>query len=127
MSLCIRPCRCPPWWIFSGYLLESPREGPDFTFYRGWRKGGPLPVVAVALAAEQLSSQSLRRLQHGFLLAKELLSNLMASGQSHRPDRIRETHREGSRFLKFICEAEALEAWKLLVRCCVEACDQSTK
>ena len=38
------------------------------------------------------------------------LSNLISSGQCHRADRIRVTHRVGSRFLKFIREAEALEA-----------------
>jgi hypothetical protein len=37
----------------------------------------------------------------------------MASGQIHRADRIRVTHREGSRFLKFTRKAEALEAWVL--------------
>jgi hypothetical protein len=37
----------------------------------------------------------------------------MASGQIHRADRIRVTHREGSRFLKFTRKAEALEAWEL--------------
>ena len=37
----------------------------------------------------------------------------MSSGQIHRADRIRVTHIEGSRFLKFTRKAEALEAWEL--------------
>lgn len=41
------------------------------------------------------------------------LPNLVASGQIHRADRIRVTHSEGSRCLKFIREEEALEAWEL--------------
>jgi len=61
----------------------------------------PSPVVAIALTAEHPSPQSLRRLEHEYSLAGEPLSNLMASGQIHRADRIRVTHREGSRLLKF--------------------------
>lgn len=71
------------------------------------------PVLAVTLAAEQPSPQSLRRLEHEGSRGAEPLPSLMASGQIHRADRIRVTHREGSRFLKFMREAEALEAWEL--------------
>jgi ATP-dependent Clp protease ATP-binding subunit ClpB len=39
------------------------------------------------------------------------MSNLMATGQIHRGDRIRVTHSEGSPFLMFFREAGALEAW----------------
>jgi ATP-dependent Clp protease ATP-binding subunit ClpA len=39
------------------------------------------------------------------------LSNLMASGQIHRGDRIRVGHSEASGSLMFVREAEALEAW----------------
>ena len=40
------------------------------------------------------------------------LSNLMATGQIHRGDCIRVTHSEGTPFLMFFREAEALEAWE---------------
>src|SRR5271170_6553526 len=56
----------------SGYVLEPLREGPDFTLYRGRQRGNAAPVLAVALAEEQPSPQSLRRLQHEFSLAAEL-------------------------------------------------------
>jgi hypothetical protein len=45
----------------SGYVLEILREGREFTVYRGRQRGNPLPVLAVALAAERPSPQSLRR------------------------------------------------------------------
>jgi propanediol dehydratase large subunit len=44
------------------------------------------------------------------------LSNLMASSQIHRGDRMRVTHREGSPFLMFFREAEALEGWEVAAR-----------
>ena len=97
----------------SFYLLESLREGPGSTLYRGRPNGSPSPVIAVALAAEQPSPQSLRRLEHEYSLGVEPLSNLMASGQIHRADRIRVTHREGSHFPKLLRDAEALEACEL--------------
>src|SRR5260370_11630692 len=56
----------------SGYVLEPLREGADFTLYRGRRHGNPSAVLAVALAAEQPSSQGLRRLEHEYSLAAEL-------------------------------------------------------
>jgi hypothetical protein len=39
----------------SGYLLESLRQGTDFTLYRGRRNGSRSPDFAVALAVEQPS------------------------------------------------------------------------
>src|SRR6202790_3398589 len=56
----------------SGYVLEPLREGSEFTLYRGRQHGNPLPLLAVALAAEQPSAQSLRRLEHEFPLAPDL-------------------------------------------------------
>jgi PAS domain S-box-containing protein len=56
----------------SGYVLESLREGPDFTLYRGRQNGNSSPVLAVALTAEHLSPQGLRRLEHEYSLAAEL-------------------------------------------------------
>src|SRR5712671_5913403 len=44
------------------------------------------------------------------------LSNLIASGQIHRGDRIRVSHREGSSFLMFFREAEVLEAQEVAGR-----------
>jgi hypothetical protein len=44
------------------------REDADFTLYRGWQHGNPSPVLAVALAAEQPSFQSFRRLEHEYSL-----------------------------------------------------------
>src|SRR5260370_16406691 len=56
----------------SGHVLVPLREGSDFTLYRGRQAGNPSPVLAVALAAEQPSPQSLRRLEHEYSLAAEL-------------------------------------------------------
>jgi PAS domain S-box-containing protein len=56
----------------SGYALEMLREGADFTLYRGRQHGNPAPVLVVALAEEQPSPQSLRRLEHEYSLAAEL-------------------------------------------------------
>jgi serine/threonine protein kinase len=56
----------------SGYVLEPLREGPDFTLYRGRQHGNLSPVLAVALAAERPSPQSLRRMEHEYSLAAEL-------------------------------------------------------
>jgi hypothetical protein len=53
----------------SGYLLESLREGPDFALYRDRRNGSPSPVLALVLAAEQPSPQSLRWLEQQYSLA----------------------------------------------------------
>src|SRR5437868_52289 len=56
----------------SGYALEPIREGADFTLYRGRQHGSASPVLAIALAAEHPSPQSLRRLEHEYSLAAEL-------------------------------------------------------
>ena len=56
----------------SGYVLETLREGAEFTLYRGRQHGNPLPLLAVSPAAEQPSPQSLRRLEHEYLLAADL-------------------------------------------------------
>ena len=56
----------------SGYVLEPLREGPDFTLYRGRQNGNSSPVLAIALTAEPLLPQGLRRLEHEYSLAAEL-------------------------------------------------------
>ena len=56
-----------------GYVLESSlREGGEFTVQRGRRRSDSCPVLVVALAAEQPSPQSLRRLEHEFSLEADL-------------------------------------------------------
>jgi hypothetical protein len=55
----------------SEFALEQLREGADFTVYRGRQRGNPTPVLVVAPAAERPSPQSLRRLEHEYLLAAE--------------------------------------------------------
>ncbi len=62
----------------SGYELVLLREGVDFTLYRGRQQGNPSSVLAIALAAEQPSLQSLRRLEHEYSLAAELDSTWAA-------------------------------------------------
>jgi PAS domain S-box-containing protein len=64
--------RLPSMKELSGYMLDPLREGLDVTLYRGRQDGNPSPVLAVALAAEQPSSQGLRRLEHEYSLAAEL-------------------------------------------------------
>ena len=56
----------------SEYVLEPLREGAEFTLYRGRQQGDSPPVLAVALAADQPSTQSLQRLEHEYSLAAEL-------------------------------------------------------
>src|ERR1700722_4809046 len=56
----------------SGYVLETLREGAEFTLYRGRQHGNPLPLLAVAPSAAQPSPQCLRRLEHEYLLAADL-------------------------------------------------------
>ncbi|MFM0565255.1 AAA family ATPase [Paraburkholderia sediminicola] len=53
-------------------MLEPLREEADFTLYRGRELGNPMPILALAVAAEQPSPQSLRRLEHEWSLATEL-------------------------------------------------------
>jgi predicted ATPase/signal transduction histidine kinase len=54
----------------SGYVLETLREGAEFTHYRGRQHGRP--VLVVALTAKQPSPQSLRRLEHEYSLEADL-------------------------------------------------------
>jgi PAS domain S-box-containing protein len=56
----------------SRYVLEPLREGADFTLYRGKERDNPTPILAVAVAAEQPSPQSLQRLEHEYALATTL-------------------------------------------------------
>jgi hypothetical protein len=56
----------------SEYVLEAFREGADSTLYRGRQRGSSIPVLAVVIASEQ-SPQSLRRLEHEYSLAAELV------------------------------------------------------
>jgi hypothetical protein len=57
----------------SEYVLELLREAANFTLYRGRQHGNPSRVLAVALAAEMPSPQSLRQLEHEYSLAAELV------------------------------------------------------
>jgi predicted ATPase/signal transduction histidine kinase len=56
----------------SEYVLETLREGADFTLYRGRERGSQMPILALTVAAEHPSPQSLRRLKHEYSLATEL-------------------------------------------------------
>src|SRR5580692_7505483 len=56
----------------SDYELEPLREGAEFTVYRGRERGNQMPILAVAVAAEQPSPECLRRLEQEYLLATEL-------------------------------------------------------
>jgi hypothetical protein len=51
---------------FSKYALELLREDASFTLYRGRQYGNTSPLLAVALAAEQPSPRSFRRLEHEY-------------------------------------------------------------
>ncbi|MGA7817633.1 hypothetical protein, partial [Caballeronia sp.] len=53
-------------------MLEPLREDADFTLYRGRELGKQTPILALAVAAERPSPQSLRRLKHEYSLATEL-------------------------------------------------------
>src|SRR5580658_5462260 len=57
---------------YSEYVLEPLREGADFTLYRGEERANQRRILAVAVAAEQPSPQSIRRLEHEYSLAAEL-------------------------------------------------------
>ena len=56
----------------SEYVLEPIREAADFTLYRGIERGSQMAVLALAVAAEQPSPQSVQRLEHEYSLASEL-------------------------------------------------------
>jgi hypothetical protein len=66
---------------YSEYVLEPLREGPDFTLYRGHARGEPMPLLAVAVAAELPSPQSLRRLQHEYALSTQKLHQWWCSSR----------------------------------------------
>ena len=55
----------------SSYVFSALREG-ELSLYRGRQHGNPLPLLAVALAEEHPSAQSLRRLEHEYSLAPDL-------------------------------------------------------
>src|SRR5580700_8446380 len=54
------------------YALEALRDGADFTLYRGTVRSSQMPILALAVAAEEPSLQNLRRLEHEYSLANEL-------------------------------------------------------
>src|ERR1700728_2997297 len=56
----------------SEYVLESIRDGPEFTLCRARQRGSDMPLLVVAPTAEQPLPQSLRRLEHEYSLAAEL-------------------------------------------------------
>src|SRR5246127_1531712 len=56
----------------SGYVLGPLREAADFILYRGRQHGDPSSILAVAPATKHPLPQSLRRLEHEYLLASEL-------------------------------------------------------
>jgi PAS domain S-box-containing protein len=56
----------------SGYMLEALREEADFTLYRGRALGNPAPILALAVATQHPSPDSLQRLEHEWSLAAEL-------------------------------------------------------
>lgn len=56
----------------SEYVLEPLREGAELSLYRGRDCGNQTPILAVAVAAERPSPQSLRRLEYEYSLAAEL-------------------------------------------------------
>ena len=58
--------------VLSGYALETLREGGEFTLYRGWQHGNPLPVLVLTPVAEQPTPASLKQLEHEYSLAAEL-------------------------------------------------------
>ena len=55
-------------------MLEPLREEADFTLYRGRELGKQTPILALAVAAERPSPQSLQRLEHEWSLETELNS-----------------------------------------------------
>jgi PAS domain S-box-containing protein len=56
----------------SEYVLEPLQEKAGFTLYRGRERASQMPILAVAISAEQSLPQSLQRLEHEFSLASEL-------------------------------------------------------
>jgi hypothetical protein len=71
----LEPCSFlgkPSMTVRSGFVLEALREGPEFTLHRGWQQDNPSPILGIALAAEQPSSQSVRRLEYQYSIAPGL-------------------------------------------------------
>src|ERR1700733_5482311 len=56
----------------SEYVLETIRDGAEFTLYRARQRGNDMPLLAVAPTAERPLPQSLSRLEHEHSLAGEL-------------------------------------------------------
>lgn len=54
------------------FLLDTIREGAEFTLYRAREHGNPSPILVVAPTAEQPLPQRLRRLEREYSLAAEL-------------------------------------------------------
>jgi len=81
----------------SGYVLETLREGREFTLYRGRQHGNPSPVLAVALAAERPSP----RASGGSSTNTRSQPNLIPSGRpacgAHSPRRADDARTRGSR------------------------------
>jgi len=58
----------------SEYMLESIRDGAEFTLYRARQRGNPSPLLVVPPTAEPPLPRTLRRLEHEYSLAAELES-----------------------------------------------------
>ena len=56
----------------SEYAFEPLSEGTGFSLYRGTEHGNPMRILAVAVAAERPSPQSLSRLEHEYSLRHDL-------------------------------------------------------
>jgi hypothetical protein len=70
----------------SGYVLETLREGGEFTLYRGWQHGNPLPVLVLTPVAEQPTPASLRTSRHLYLQSSRSYSRrLLRSAIRPRP------------------------------------------
>jgi predicted ATPase/signal transduction histidine kinase len=58
--------------VNSEFMLDPLREEAEFTLYRGRAPGIPTPILALAVATERPSPQSLGRLEHEYSLASKL-------------------------------------------------------
>jgi hypothetical protein len=63
---------CPPAWGPQGASCCPSGKTWTSHYYRGRNQGNQSPILAIALAAEQPSPQTLRRLEHEYSLAAEL-------------------------------------------------------
>jgi hypothetical protein len=77
----------------SGYMLEPLREEADFTLYRGRELGNPMPILALAVAAEHPTPQS----PGGSNTNGRSRLNSVRDGR-HSPSRCRVTRGERSSF-----------------------------